>query len=177
MVVKDYESPCGMLYLASIGSKLCLSSWHGLSGCKDFEQNLEVESDYQQEWNVLEKAESELEEYFRGERHSFDIPLKLYGTEFQKRVWEALLSIPYGTTVSYGRVASMIGKPGAVRAVAGACNKNPLAIFVPCHRVTGQGGKLRGYAGGLEKARKLIDLEKTDSLFDSDEMFDEKADA
>lgn len=177
MVVKDYESPYGMLYLASVGCELCLSSWHGLSGCKDFGQDLEAESDYQKEWIVLEKAVSELEEYFKGERRSFDIPLRLYGTEFQKKVWEALLTIPYGTTVSYSRVASMIGNPDAVRAVASACNKNPLAVFIPCHRVTGQGGKLRGYAGGLETARMLIELEKADSLFYADRILDEKADA
>lgn len=165
MVVKEYDSPCGVLYMASIGNELCLCSWHGLSACHGFISDLKDASDYKEEWDVLEKAERELEEYFEGMRQTFDIPLKMFGTEFQKKVWNALLGIPYGETVSYSNVARLIGLPRSTRAVANACSKNPLSIFVPCHRVVSTQGKLTGYAGGVEVKRKLLDLERADMLF------------
>lgn len=103
----------------------------------------------------------ELEEYFRGERRTFDLPLRPAGTEFQKRVWEALCEIPYGETRSYGKIAERVENPKAPRAVGMANNKNPIAIMIPCHRVIGKNGSLTGYAGGLEQKRKLLELEST----------------
>lgn len=164
MVVKEYESPCGHLYLASIGSELCLNSWHGLAECYRFIRDDERDSDYKEEWGVLEKAETELEEYFNGERRDFDIPLKIFGTEFQKSVWRVLLTIPYGETMSYRKVAALIGNPAAVRAVANACARNPLAIFIPCHRVTSSSGGYGGYAGGKSVKERLLLLEKHESI-------------
>ncbi len=109
---------------------------------------------------VLEKAYKQLKEYFIGERKEFDLPLRLDGTEFQMEVWEALQTIPYGETRSYKDIAVQIGKEGASRAVGMANNKNPLPIFVPCHRVVGSDGSLTGYAGGTDVKVALLELEK-----------------
>jgi methylated-DNA-[protein]-cysteine S-methyltransferase len=108
---------------------------------------------------LLVDAERQLRAYFAGRLHRFDLPLEMEGTEFQKRVWRALLAIPYGETRSYGQVAAAIGDLKAVRAVGTANGANPIAIVVPCHRVIGAGGALTGYAGGLTLKRKLLELE------------------
>jgi methylated-DNA-[protein]-cysteine S-methyltransferase len=98
--------------------------------------------------------------YFAGELTDFDIELDLAGTEFQRRVWKALLTIPYGQTRSYGQIAEQIGASGAARAVGLANGHNPIAIIVPCHRVIGANGSLTGFGGGLGRKRTLLELEK-----------------
>ncbi len=105
------------------------------------------------------RAAEQLREYFAGERRDFDLPLRLSGTDFQRRVWDALCTIPYGSTRTYGEIARACGSPGAPRAVGQACNRNPVSIAVPCHRVVGAGG-LTGYAGGLESKKILLELEQ-----------------
>ena len=102
----------------------------------------------------------QLKEYFKGERKSFDIPLDLVGTEFQKQVWRSLLKIPYGCTTTYAKQAAVLGKPSAVRAVANANGKNKISIILPCHRVIGTNGTLTGYGGGIWRKEKLLDFEK-----------------
>jgi len=109
---------------------------------------------------LIREAAKQLEEYFVGKRKIFDIPLGPEGTPFQRAVWEALLEIPYGETRSYGDIAARIGNPKAARAVGMANNRNPIAVFVPCHRVIGASGKLVGYAGGVDVKKKLLELEK-----------------
>ena len=109
----------------------------------------------------LADAEAQVREYFAGARRSFDLPLSLSGSDFQRRVWRALMDIPFGETRSYGDVAEALGKPGAARAVGMANNTNPVLIVVPCHRVVGSSGRLTGYAGGLERKRSLLELERT----------------
>lgn len=116
----------------------------------------------QERTNELSKAVCEqLDEYFTGKRKSFDLPLMLEGTEFQKSVWEALCEIPYGETRSYSDIAERIGKPKACRAVGMANHNNPVAIIVPCHRVIGKNGTLTGYAGGLDTKAGLLQFEKS----------------
>lgn len=110
---------------------------------------------------TIEQTESELAEYFDGERTEFTVPLAPAGTEFQRGAWIALRTIPFGETRSYGQQAKAIGRPTAVRAVAKANGDNPIAIIVPCHRVVGSDGKLTGYAGGLHRKRFLLDLERS----------------
>ncbi len=105
-------------------------------------------------------AVDQLEAYFAGELVDFDIELDLRGTDFQRRVWKALLTIPYAETRSYGQIAEQIGAPGSARAVGLANGRNPIAIVVPCHRVIGAGGSLTGYGGGIERKRTLLELEK-----------------
>jgi methylated-DNA-[protein]-cysteine S-methyltransferase len=102
----------------------------------------------------------QIEAYFAGERTTFDLPLHLAGTDFQRRVWAGLRTIPYGETWSYGQLAAHLGSPGASRAVGLANGRNPVAIVVPCHRVVGANGRLTGYGGGLERKQALLDLER-----------------
>ena len=107
----------------------------------------------------FDDVRTQLEEYFRGERTDFDLPLGPQGSPFQLSVWAALLTIPYGETRSYGQIAASLGAPTASRAVGTANGSNPLPIVVPCHRVIGSTGTLTGYSGGLERKRHLLDLE------------------
>ncbi|ORW20093.1 cysteine methyltransferase [Mycolicibacter nonchromogenicus] len=102
----------------------------------------------------------QLAAYFAGELTEFDVTLEMAGTEFQRRVWTALLTIPYGQTRSYGQLASQIGSPSASRAVGLANGRNPISIIVPCHRVIGSNGSLTGYGGGIDRKRTLLDLER-----------------
>ena len=108
---------------------------------------------------VLRRVERELGEYFAGERTAFDVPLDPVGTDFQKQVWAALLTIPYGETRSYGDLARQLGNPKASRAVGAANGRNPISIITPCHRAIGSDGALTGFAGGLEAKRYLLSLE------------------
>ncbi len=108
---------------------------------------------------VLAQAEREVGEYLAGKRKKFTVPLATCGTDFQAKVWQALKTIPFGETCSYGHVARQIGKPKAVRAVGAAIGRNPISIIVPCHRVIGASGKLTGFAGGLKTKERLLALE------------------
>ena len=109
---------------------------------------------------VLLETERQLNDYFSGKRQSFSLELDFEGTAFQKKVWSALLTIPFGETRSYGQIAKQINKPNAVRAVGAANGKNPISIVAPCHRVIGSTGKLTGFAGGLEAKASLLALEE-----------------
>jgi AraC family transcriptional regulator of adaptative response/methylated-DNA-[protein]-cysteine methyltransferase len=112
------------------------------------------------ESDLLGQLEDELKRYFDGSLRNFAVPLDLKGTPFQKEVWGQLLKIPYGETRSYGEIAKVLGKPGASRAVGRANGDNYVAVVVPCHRVIEAGGGLRGYGGGLERKKYLLDLER-----------------
>ena len=106
-------------------------------------------------------AITQLEEYFSGSRHDFELPLDLHGTEFQVAAWNALAEIPYGRTASYGQQAASIGRPKAVRAIGGANGRNPVAIVLPCHRIVGADGSLTGFGGGIEVKKWLLDHEQS----------------
>jgi methylated-DNA-[protein]-cysteine S-methyltransferase len=110
--------------------------------------------------HVLAAAASQLQAYFAGRLTGFDLPLTLAGTQFQRTVWAALQTIPYGETISYGQLADQIGQPSASRAVGLANGRNPVSIVVPCHRVVGADGSLTGYGGGLDRKRYLLALEQ-----------------
>lgn len=111
---------------------------------------------------VLLEAERQLQDYFAGKREKFEMKLNFNGTEFQQKVWAALLTIPFGETRSYAQIAEQIGNPSAVRAVGAANGKNPISIIAPCHRVIGSNGKLTGFAGGMEAKAFLLKLETKD---------------
>ena len=115
----------------------------------------------------LKNAFVQMHEYLKGERKTFELKLKSPGTPFQQKVWQALMSIPYGETTSYQAIAEQVGSPKAVRAVGAANGKNPIGIIVPCHRVIGKSGKLTGYAGGLSRKSWLLAIEenKQSTLF------------
>lgn len=109
---------------------------------------------------LLEMAAVQISEYLAGERKEFTLPLALQGSEFALKVWKEMAAIPYGEVRTYGELAKAIGCPGAARAVGQACNRNPISIIIPCHRVVGTGGKLTGYAAGLALKQKLLELER-----------------
>ena len=162
--VQYYDSPCGTLILGGMAEKLCLCDWAANSHRERNDVRLQrmFNATYViRHSDVVEHAISELEEYFRGTRTTFDIPLLMAGTEFQKQVWQSLLTIPYGTTVSYCEEARRLGKSSAVRAVASANAANPISILVPCHRVIGSDGSLMGYAGGAVAKQWLLQLEQS----------------
>ena len=108
---------------------------------------------------LLYEAEQQIMAYLEGKRQQLDFPIRMMGTPFQQRVWRGLQQIPYGTTRTYGEIATAIGNPRASRAVGMACNKNPLLLIVPCHRVVGAGGKLTGFAYGMNAKQWLLELE------------------
>ena len=112
---------------------------------------------------ILARAGTELAEYLAGKRTEFTLPLSPIGTTFQRDVWSAIAAIPYGETAAYRDLASRIGRPASIRAAGAATGRNPLSIIVPCHRVVGADGALTGYAGGLDRKRALLALERTTS--------------
>ncbi len=158
------ESPVGRLLLTASGDTLT-----GVY-MNEHKNGAGIGTDWvQEETAVLTEAGRQLGEYFAGTRQSFDLPLsETHGTPFQRRVWDELLRIGYGQTVSYGELARRIGDPKAVRAVGLANGRNPLSIVVPCHRVIGADGKLIGYGGGMERKSFLLRLEgdREITLFD-----------
>ena len=121
---------------------------------------------------VLTEAHRQLSEYFAGTRREFDLPLRPVGTDFQRRVWDVLATVPWGTTTTYGAIAARLGlPPGASRAVGAANGANPLPVVLPCHRVIGSDGTLTGYAGGLERKALLLRLEGVATEADQDALF------
>lgn len=163
IITTKYESPCGTLILGSFGDKLCLCDWqtekHRIHVLNRLRRILDAEF-IEGTSAVTDKAIAQLEEYFAGKRLEFDIPLLFAGTDFQKKVWNKLLTIPFGKTISYGEMAQQLGMHKAVRAVANANASNSISIFAPCHRVIGRDHTLTGYAGGLAAKAYLLNLEK-----------------
>jgi len=125
-----------------------------------FASNKDENTNNAQETLLQKEANKQLKEYFEGARKNFNIPLDPKGTPFQKKVWKALETIPYGETRSYKEIAEQVGSPKAYRAVGMANNKNPISIIIPCHRVIGANGKMVGYGGGLEIKEYLLNLEQ-----------------
>lgn len=161
IVVRTFQSPAGELLLGARPS-LVLCDWtaHGRAALSLSRLCRRLGAEAVEGCSpVLDRAAAELGEYFAAARQAFDVPLSPVGTVFQRAVWQALRDIPYGSTLTYGSLARMLRRPRAVRAVAAACGANPLSVFVPCHRVVGTGGKLTGYAGGLDAKRLLLGLE------------------
>ncbi|MBI5569231.1 MAG: methylated-DNA--[protein]-cysteine S-methyltransferase [Desulfomonile tiedjei] len=125
------------------------------------ENSTVVQDDWQKQPEFFAPIEAQLQAYFKGELKRFGLELALAGTPFQLKVWEALLTIPYGELVSYKTIAEAIGNPKACRAVGAAIGKNPIPIIVPCHRCVGSDGSLTGFGGGLDTKKRLIDLERS----------------
>lgn len=160
--INHFASPCGQIVLGAIGEALCLSDWSDMPCAKRNMLRLQrmLDVDFiEADTEILSMAKMQLNEYFDGKRQDFDIPLLTVGTSFQKRVWQALLDIPYGETLSYMQIAQNVNNPKGVRAVAQAIGANGISIFVPCHRVIGSNNTLTGFAGGLEAKRALLQLE------------------
>ncbi|WP_353721096.1 methylated-DNA--[protein]-cysteine S-methyltransferase [Dyadobacter sp. 676] len=162
---KRIPSPTGLLTLIASENGLRAVLWDRGDPEKSGIDRGEENPDHP----LLLETERQLNEYFTKKRKTFSLPLDFVGSEFQKQVWEALLTIPFGETRTYGDIARQIGNPDSVRAVGGAANKNPIPIIAPCHRVVGANGKLVGFGGGLENKALLLDLEapyRQTTLFD-----------
>ncbi len=151
-----FDSPLGEVLVAATGQGVCGVYFVGQ---KYFPANADTWIDAPDR-PLLRQARAELREYFAGARTTFTVPLDPRGTPFQRRVWGALQSIGYGTTTTYGAIGGQLGDGGAARAVGAAVGRNPISIIVPCHRVVGANGALTGYAGGLERKRALLKLER-----------------
>ena len=155
LVYKWVDSPVGRLKLVATGDGLAAILW-----AADPPGRVRMKLDGEDARHpVLAEAERQLAEYFAGRRRTFDLKLDFAGTAFQRKVWRALLTIPFGETRSYAQIAKHIGSPRASRAVGAASGRNPISIVAPCHRVIGAGGKLTGFAGGLETKAYLLALE------------------
>ena len=152
MNVFFYDYPVGGIGIAETGGVISRVGFRD-NGRKGFDGFTIVETP------LIKKASVQLTEYFAGKRAEFDLPLAPAGTEFQRSVWRALQTIPFGETRSYVDIAVQIGNPKACRAVGMANNRNPIAIIIPCHRVIGRDGSLVGYGGGLDIKQHLLDLE------------------
>lgn len=155
MIYDVLQTPWGPFLLVADRDGLCMADY------RQGPKASAIEPDWHHVPGELDRAASLLMSYLKGEKTHLDIPLYPRGTEFQKKVWDQLMAIPYGRTRSYQQVAQDLGRPDATRAVAGAIGRNPLQIFIPCHRVIGKNGDLRGYAGGLDMKKRLLVLEKS----------------
>ena len=162
------DSPLGVLTLVASEKGLCNVQFgcakRVLPEVKAWMKKHSLKQELIEDDAQVSEPRRQLDAYFRGERKTFDLSLDVYGTPFQKKVWEQLRIIGYGKTVTYKELAHEIGAPKAVRAVGGANNKNPVPIIIPCHRVIGSNGSLVGYGGGLEKKEYLLHLEKNHCL-------------
>jgi methylated-DNA-[protein]-cysteine S-methyltransferase len=151
------------IYMSPVGELLLTSERGMLSGLNMALQGGKPAPGPDPDWlrddKALRLARQQLDAYFEGDLQTFDLPLYMAGTPFQKQVWQGLLTIPYGTTMSYAELARRIGRPGASRAVGAANGRNPIGIIVPCHRVIGANGTLTGYGGGLDRKEWLISHE------------------
>ncbi|QKJ37699.1 methylated-DNA--[protein]-cysteine S-methyltransferase [Pseudomonas sp. MPDS] len=157
---KTIPSPVGQLILVARDTKLAAILWENERLNRVRLGPLEEDSQHP----VLKETEHQLMEYFAGQRRRFDLALDFAGTDFQVRVWQALLTIPFGETRSYRDIAIQIGQPTAVRAVGAANGRNPISIIAPCHRVIGTSGSLTGFAGGLAAKQFLLSLEGQQTL-------------
>ncbi|WP_029109866.1 methylated-DNA--[protein]-cysteine S-methyltransferase [Mycobacterium sp. URHD0025] len=154
---RTMDSPVGLLTLAGRDGRLM----HLRMVDQTYEPSREG---WENDDTAFADAVDQLSAYFAGERTDFDLELDMVGTQFQRRVWQALQTIPYGQTCSYGEIARQIGSPGASRAVGLANGHNPIGIIVPCHRVIGANGSLTGYGGGLDRKRALLELERSRTM-------------
>ena len=161
--IQYYNSPCGEIVLASMGDELCLCDWNEMPCAERNKHRLTkyMNAVFRVETSdVLEQTKKQLDEYFAGTRKTFDIPLHPVGTEFQQQVWNALLEIPYGETMSYKDIALSIANLKGIRAVAQAIGANGISILIPCHRVIGSNHSLTGFTGGIEAKRILLEIER-----------------
>lgn len=158
--VSEYRSPLGKMLLAA-DDKGLTGAW--FEGQKYFARGLDGEYE-ERKLPLFKEVKCWLDLYFSGQEPKFQIPIHLIGTKFQQEVWEVLCEIPYGETTTYGSIAAKIARKRGMtgmsaQAVGGAVGHNPISVLVPCHRVLGAGGSLTGYAGGVERKRKLLELE------------------
>lgn len=162
ILIHYFPTPVGEMLLGSFEEELCLADWRYRRMRTTIDKRIlkVLNAEFKEGISdVIERARAQLNEYFAGERTSFDVPLRMIGTDFQKRVWNALIDVPHGTTSTYAALTELVAQKTAIRAVAGANGANAISIIIPCHRIIGSSGELVGYAGGLTAKKKLLQLE------------------
>ncbi len=173
--IQYFKTKLGEMILGDFQGQLCLADWRFRKRRSQIDKRIldGLNSRYKSgSTDIITETQNQIEEYFHEDRKSFSIPLLLTGSEFQKKVWNELLKIPFGITLSYLELSEKLGDKQAIRAVASANGANAISIIVPCHRILGSKGELTGYAGGLDVKRELLKLEKVNpnplqySLFD-----------
>jgi len=164
--IQLHKTGIGEVVLGSFCGKLCLLGFRSREMTRTVDDRIKkalnaefVEHDDE----ILEKTRTQLDEYLRGRRREFDIPVLMVGTDFQKSVWNALMKVPYGATSTYLQLAEDVGNERAVRAVGNANAANPISIIIPCHRIIGSNGELVGYGGGLSLKKRLLRLEQSNT--------------
>ena len=153
----DYSSPLGKMLIVSDGEAIC-GLW--FYGQKYFKSTIDENMVEMPDLTIFKKVVKWLDDYFNGLNPEIDFKLNPQGSEFRKNVWKILTEIPYGKTMTYGEIASLLSPTMSAQAVGGAVGHNPISILIPCHRVLGANGKLTGYAGGIERKIKLLELER-----------------
>ncbi|WP_439475533.1 methylated-DNA--[protein]-cysteine S-methyltransferase [Algoriphagus formosus] len=182
ILTTSYKSPVGELIIGAFQGRLCLCDWYYRRMRKAVDEriqkglnadflNFDLDSEKKnptsatdkdirpENIEVIQKAIEQLEDYFSGNRKTFDVPLSMVGTDFQQSVWQELMEIPFGETRSYLELSQQMGNPDAIRAVASANGANAISIIIPCHRIIGSDGSLVGYAGGLDAKKRMLRLE------------------
>lgn len=162
IIIQYFKTPLGDLVIGDFKSKLCLADWRyrKMRGAIDHRIQKQLNAAYSEGTSdLIESTKSQLNEYFSGNRKTFEIGLLLVGTAFQKRVWQELMKIPYGETETYMGLSKKLGNEKAIRAVANANGANAISMIIPCHRIIGSNQSLVGYAGGLAGKKKLLQLE------------------
>jgi methylated-DNA-[protein]-cysteine S-methyltransferase len=178
ILTRSFSTPYGELILGSYNDELCLADWRyrRMRDAVDTRIKRGLNAGYEEGTSpVIEETMAQLNGYFAGDRKTFDVPLRFVGTDFQQRVWQALLNVPYGRTSTYALLTDQVAQGTAIRAVAAANGANAISIIVPCHRIVGSSGELVGYAGGLSVKKKLLQLEGAALPKLELELFDEAA--
>jgi len=160
--IEYFKTPFGELVLGEYEKSLCVCDWLFRKMRESIDRRIQtaLKADYvEKKSSIIEETKRQLNQYLNQDRSSFDIPLRLIGTEFQKKVWCALLKIPYGKTMTYSALSKQLGDVKAIRAVATANGANAISIIIPCHRIIGSDGSMVGYAGGLNVKKGLLQLE------------------
>jgi methylated-DNA-[protein]-cysteine S-methyltransferase len=160
--IRYFKTAYGELILGSYEDTLCLCDWQFRKMRASIDRRIceGLQAVYEEgDSEVIQKTLEQLQEYFEKTRTCFDIPLMTVGTEFQKKVWDELLQIPFGKTMTYMELSRKLGDEKAIRAVASANGANAISILIPCHRIIGSKGELTGYAGGLQSKKRLLELE------------------
>ena len=163
--IQYHNTKYGELIIGSYEDKLCMLDWKYRKRRESIDNRISKALNakfVEEDSSVIKNTILELDEYFNKQREEFTVPLLMLGTDFQKKVWEALIEVPYGTTSTYLQLSKDIENEKAVRAVANANGANAISIIIPCHRIIGTNGKLTGYAGGLDAKKRLLELEQID---------------
>ncbi|HOS72967.1 MAG TPA: methylated-DNA--[protein]-cysteine S-methyltransferase [Bacteroidales bacterium] len=161
--IQYYKTSIGEMILGSFNRQLCIMDFRYRRMRSTIDRRIKkgLEAEFtEQDDEVLREARKQLDEYLKGKRTAFDIPILMVGTDFQKEVWKALMQVPYGRTATYSELAESINAKESVRAVAGANGANAIAIIIPCHRIIGSDGDLTGYGGGIAVKKRLLNMER-----------------